>query len=177
MADSAVDGAKATVDRGVDVTKGASDSVISGGVGKGFGAGLKAAKAARDATMSAAAAAGSAASAAADMTGVTAVAERTGISSGLAEGMTMAKGAKTAVADKTGLSDGLGAGLSSGLTGVTSRLTESVTAVTDLASGGISSVRCTPARVLLYRSMATAELLRFVGPGYGAGNGQPRHSD
>jgi len=140
MADSAVDGAKATVDRGVDVTKGASDSVISGGVGKGFGAGLKAAKAARDATMSAAAAAGSAASAAADMTGVTAVAERTGISSGLAEGMTMAKGAKTAVADKTGLSDGLGAGLS----GVTSRLTESVTAVTDLASGGISSVRCTP---------------------------------
>ena len=74
MADSAVDGAKATVDRGVDVTKGASDSVISGGVGKGFGAGLKAAKAARDATMSAAAAAGSAASAAADMTGVTAVA-------------------------------------------------------------------------------------------------------
>ena len=173
MADSAVDGAKATVDRGVDVTKGASDSVISGGVGKGFGAGLKAAKAARDATMSAAAAAGSAASAAADMTGVTAVAERTGISSGLAEGMTMAKGAKTAVADKTGLSDGLGAGLS----GVTSRLTESVTAVTDLASGGISSVRCTPARVLLYRSTATAELLRFVGPGYGAGNGQPRHSD
>ena len=140
MADSAGDGAKAPVDRGVDVTKGASDSVISGGVGKGFGAGLKAAKAARDATMSAAAAAGSAASAAADMTGVTAVAERTGISSGLAEGMTMAKGAKTAVADKTGLSDGLGAGLS----GVTSRLTESVTAVTDLASDGISSVRCTP---------------------------------
>jgi hypothetical protein len=107
------------------------ESVIGGGVGKGFGAGLKAAKAARDAAMNAADVAASAAGAAADKTGVSAVAEKTGISGALAAGADAALSAKDVAAQKTGLDAGL-TGAASGLTG---RLTSGVTGLTDLASG------------------------------------------
>lgn len=186
MTDAALSAKTAAAQRTDQATAGAAsmigkDSAIGGGVGKGFGAGLKAAKAARDAAMSAADVAASAAGAAADKTGVSAVAEKTGIAGALAAGTDAAEKARKDAAEKArnvgaqrsrldGALTGATSGFTNRLTSGVSGLTDLASAATELATGGLTSVTDAVGGVA---SLASGAMDATVGRLSGAQDGRP----